>query len=184
MGHSEGWKPQKVGGGGFVPGESALRTGICATLPKMRPNHGFGPHEPKMGSGVGKRAQNGPKWPMVRPYYPVYYPYYPWSAVLIRVRVTKQGFFRSQSVYTVSAVTRRHWGFFREFWPIGTAFALRNFCTFCTFEVRSPAVAIRDLLDLGVWKLRKISRPPEVGQKCRKSGFSWSCPQEAPADQI
>ena len=34
---------------------------------------------------MGKTAQNGPKWPVVRPvyypYYPVYHPYYPWYAL-------------------------------------------------------------------------------------------------------
>ena len=61
------------------------------------------------------------------------------------------------------------------FWPIETAFALLNFRTFCTFEVRPPAVAICDLLDF--WGSRdKFHRHPgpEMGQRRRKSGFSRS----------
>ena len=47
---------------GAVPQRSALGIETWATQrAKIRPNHGFVTHEPKIHFGVGKTAQNGPK---------------------------------------------------------------------------------------------------------------------------
>ena len=60
--------------------------------------------------------------------------------------------------------------FLGMFWSIGTVFALRNFPTFCNFEVQPPAAAIHDLL--GFWgsgRLREVSRPPGAPEWAKKA---------------